>query len=145
MSSLTRRFSLARGAFDVLRQQFVVEGFADIAGPEGARGLVEDGEDAGVVRVLGRVRVGGEPSAEGGDGLPGDGQVLEVGLGFPQPSLQFGDLCPEVVGQGPGGVLLDAERVEQGPDVHVVTVCGSRQVGVFAPVSRRAMTWVIAQ
>ncbi|MGX1027422.1 hypothetical protein RKD37_002624 [Streptomyces ambofaciens] len=71
--------------------------------------------------------------------------MFEVGLGFPQSSLQFGDLCAEAVGHGPGGFLLDAERVEEGLDVHAVTVCGSRQVGVLAPVSRRAMTWVIAQ
>lgn len=93
----------------------------------------------------GRDRVGGEPFADGGDGLPGDRQTLEVGLGFPQPSVQFSDLCAEVVGQGPGGVLLDVECVEQGLDVHEGTGCGSRQVGVFEPVSRRAMTWVIAQ
>ncbi|MFJ3640110.1 hypothetical protein ACIPRD_10190 [Streptomyces sp. NPDC090108] len=58
-----------------------------------------------------------------------------MGLDFPQPSLQFSDLCAEVVGHGPGGVRLDAERVEQGLNVHAVTVCGSRQAGVFAPVS----------
>lgn len=90
-------------------------------------------------------RVGGEPFAQGGDGLAGDGQVFEAGLGFPQPGLQCGDLRAEVVGQGPGGVLLDAERVEHGLDVHALTVCGSRQVGAFALVRRRAMTWVIAQ
>lgn len=59
--------------------------------------------------------------------------------------LQFADLGAEVVGQGPGGVLLDAERVEQGLEVHALTACASRQVGVFAPVRRRAMAWVIAQ
>lgn len=71
--------------------------------------------------------------------------MFEVGLGLPQPGLEFVDLGAEVVGHGPGGVLLDVERVEQGLDVHAVTACGSRQVGVFAPVRRRAMTWVIAQ
>lgn len=71
--------------------------------------------------------------------------MFELGLGFPQPSLQFGDLCAEAVGQGPGGVLLDLERVEQGLDVHGLTGFESRQVGVFAPVSRRVMTWVVAQ
>ncbi|MGW2768834.1 hypothetical protein [Streptomyces sp. NPDC001275] len=63
---LDQAFQLGAGALDVLRQQIVVEGFADIAGPEGAGGLVEDGEDTGVVRVLGQVgrgRVGGEPFA----------------------------------------------------------------------------------
>ena len=55
------------------------------------------------------------------------------------------DLGAEVLGQGPGGVFLDVQRVEQGLDVHAVTACGSRQVGVFAPVRRRTMTWVIAQ
>lgn len=63
-----------------------------------------------------------------------------MGLGFPQPGLQFVDPGAEVVGQGPCGVLLDAERVEQGLEVHAVTVCGSRQVGVFSPVSLRIMT-----
>jgi hypothetical protein len=89
--------------------------------------------------------VGREPFAEGGDGFPGGRQVCEVGLGFAQPGLKFGDLCAEVLGQGTGGVFLDAECVEQGLDVHAVTGCGSRQVGVFVPVSRPAMTWVIAQ
>ncbi|WP_173675184.1 hypothetical protein [Streptomyces sp. fd1-xmd] len=71
--------------------------------------------------------------------------MFEVGLGLPQAVLQFADPVAEVVGQGPGGFLLDAERIEQGLDVHTATACGSRQVGVFAPVRRRAMTWVIAQ
>ncbi|MET7495026.1 hypothetical protein [Streptomyces sp900116325] len=71
--------------------------------------------------------------------------MFEADLGLPQPVLQCVDLGAEVVGQGPGSVLLDTERVEQGLDVHAATVCGSRQVGVFAPVSWRAMTWVIAQ
>ncbi|WP_369777031.1 hypothetical protein [Streptomyces sp. R33] len=47
--------------------------------------------------------------------------MFEVGLGFPQPGLQFGDLGAEVVGQDPGGVFLDAERVDQGLNVHAVT------------------------
>lgn len=72
-------------------------------------------------------------------------RCFELGLGFPQSGLQFGDLCAQVVGRGPGDVLLDAERVEQGLDVHAAAACGSRQGGVFTPVSRRAMTWLIAQ
>lgn len=68
-----------------------------------------------------------------------------MGFGLPQLALEFGDPGADVVGQGPGGVFLDAERVEQGLDVHAVAACGSRQVGVFTPVSRRAMTWVMAQ
>ncbi|MCX5232785.1 hypothetical protein OHA35_40910 [Streptomyces sp. NBC_00233] len=71
--------------------------------------------------------------------------MFEVDLGLPQPVVQSVDLGAEVVGQGPGSVLLAAERVEQGLHVDTATVCGSRQVRVFAPVSRRAMTWVIAQ
>ncbi|WP_431982172.1 hypothetical protein [Streptomyces qinglanensis] len=59
--------------------------------------------------------------------------------------MQFFDLGAEVVGHGPGGVLLKAERVEEGLNVHAATACGPRQVGVFALVRRRAMTWVIAQ
>ncbi|KUO07322.1 hypothetical protein AQJ58_35180 [Streptomyces sp. DSM 15324] len=59
-------FQLGAGAIDVLRQRFVVEGFVDITGPEGAGDLVEDGEDAG-----------GSPGARAGrarrSGL-GDGQ-----------------------------------------------------------------------
>lgn len=35
-------FQLGAGAIDVLRQRFVVEGFADITGPEGAGDLVEE-------------------------------------------------------------------------------------------------------
>jgi hypothetical protein len=42
------------------------------------------------------------------------------------------------------GVLLDVERFERRLDVHALTVCESRQVGV-APVRRWTMTWVIAQ
>ncbi|MEU2353527.1 hypothetical protein [Streptomyces misionensis] len=112
---LDQAFQLGAGAFDVLRQRFVIEGFADAAGSEGAGGFVEDGEDAGVVRVLGQVRrvgLDGNPVGEGRDGLPGDRQVFEVGLGFPQPGLQSLDLGADVVGQCPGGILLLAERVE---------------------------------
>lgn len=94
---------------------------------------------------VGRGGLGGKPVSESGDGLPGDRQVLEVGLGLPQPALQFGDLSSQVVGQGPGSVFLDVECLEQGLDVHAFTACSSRQVGAFASVSRRAMTWVIAQ
>ncbi|MGI5466199.1 hypothetical protein [Streptomyces sp. CA-132043] len=57
--------------------------------------------------------------------------------------LQSAGLCAEVVGLGPGGAFLEAKRVEQGLDVHAVTACGSRQVGAFAPVRRRIMTWGI--
>jgi hypothetical protein len=121
---------------------------ADVASPEGAGGLVEDGEDAGVVRVLGQVwrgRLDREAVSESSDGLPGDREVLEMGLSLPQSALQFVDLRAEFVGQGPGGVFLEVERVEQGLDVHAVTASASRQVGVLAPVRRRTMTWVIAQ
>jgi len=100
----------------------------------------------GVVRVPGQARrEGREPVGEAGDGLAGDREVLQVHLGLPQPGLQVVDLCAEVVGQGPGGVFLEVQGVEQGLDVHAVTACASRQVGAFAPVSRRVMTWVIAQ
>ncbi|MFF4829383.1 hypothetical protein ACFY20_42070 [Streptomyces sp. NPDC001312] len=56
----------------------MAEGFGDVTGPEGAGGLVEDGEDAGVVRVLGQVErggLGGDPVGKSGDGLPGDRQM----------------------------------------------------------------------
>lgn len=88
-------------------------------------------------------RGGGESVGEAGDGLAGDREVLEVGLGLPQPGLQVVDLCAEVVGQGPGGVFLEVQGVEQGPEVHAGAACGSRQVGAFAPVRRRVMTWVM--
>lgn len=62
--------------------------------------------------------------------LPADREVFEVGLGLPQPGGQFADLGAEAVGHGAGSVLRDAERVEQGLDVHAVTVCGSGQLGL---------------
>ncbi|MFF5897107.1 hypothetical protein ACFY8O_14400 [Streptomyces argenteolus] len=68
-----------------------------------------------------------------------------MSLGLLQLVPQFLDLRAEVIGQGPGGVLLDVERFEQGLDAHAFTVCRSRQVGVFATVRRRIMTRVIAQ
>ncbi len=78
---LDQAFELGAGAFDVLRQQFVVEGFAHVPGPKWSGRVVEDTEDAGVVRVLGQVRWDGrEPVGEGGDGLPRDREVFEVGL-----------------------------------------------------------------
>ncbi|MEU4588650.1 hypothetical protein AB0F92_42565 [Kitasatospora aureofaciens] len=40
--------------------------------------------------------------------------MFELGLGVPQSALQFLDLAAEVVGQGPGGVFLEVERVEEG-------------------------------
>ncbi|MEU0206394.1 hypothetical protein [Streptomyces canus] len=87
---------------------------------------------------------GREPVGEAGDGLAGDREVLQMGRGLPQPGLQVVDLCAEVLGQGPGGVCLEVQGVEQGLDVHAAA-CASRQVGAFAPVRRRVMTWVIAQ
>ncbi|MFE1754137.1 hypothetical protein [Streptomyces anandii] len=48
--------------------------------------------------------------------------------------MQFGVLSAEVVGQGPGGFLLDAEGIEQGLEVHAAAVCGPRQAGAFALV-----------
>lgn len=96
--------------------------------------------------MLGQLRRDGrEPVGEAGDGLAGDREVLQVGLGLPQPGLQVVDLCAEFVGHGPGGVFLEVQGVEQGPEAHAGTACGSRQVGAFAPVRRRVMTWVIAQ
>uniref|UniRef100_A0AAU3IB81 Uncharacterized protein n=1 Tax=Streptomyces sp. NBC_01393 TaxID=2903851 RepID=A0AAU3IB81_9ACTN len=71
--------------------------------------------------------------------------MLEVCLGLPQPGLQVVDLRAEVVGQRPGGVFLEVQGIEQRPDVHAATACAARQVGAFAPVRRRVMTWVIAQ
>ncbi len=65
-------------------------------------------------------------------------------LGLPQPGLQVVDLCAEAVGQGLGGVFLEVQGVEQGPDVHAAA-CSARQVGAFVPVRRRVMAWVIAQ
>lgn len=53
-AELDQAFQLGAGAFDVLRQQFVVGGSADITGLQGAGDFVEDGEDTGVVRVVGR-------------------------------------------------------------------------------------------
>ncbi|MEV6319411.1 hypothetical protein AB0M26_30780, partial [Streptomyces sp. NPDC051776] len=35
-------------------------------------------------------------------------------LGLPQPGLQAVDLGAEVVGQGPGGVFLKVQGIEQG-------------------------------
>lgn len=81
--------------------------------------MVEDGEDAAVVRALGQVRRDGrEPVGEAGDGLASDREVLQVRLGLPQTGLQAVDLCAEVVGQGPGGVFLEIQGIERGPDVH---------------------------
>ncbi|MFF1261642.1 hypothetical protein ACFVZT_33080 [Streptomyces sp. NPDC058321] len=65
----------------------------------------------------------------------------EVPLGLPQPRLQVVDLRANVVGQGPGGVLLQVQRLQEGTDVHAC----SRQVEVFAPVRRRIMTLDVAQ
>lgn len=99
--------------------------------------MVEGGENAGVVRVLGQVWCGsGKPVGEAGDGGAGDREMLQMGLGLPQPVLQAVDLFTEVVGQGPGGLLLQLQGFEQRLDVHAATTCASRQVGVFAPVSR---------
>ncbi|MEV7406139.1 hypothetical protein AB0N93_37970 [Streptomyces sp. NPDC091267] len=126
----------------------MAEALADFTGPEGFGGLVEDGDDAGAVRAfgpVGRRGLGREPVSESGDGLPGDREVFEMGLGLPQSALQFLDLRVEAVGQGSSGVLLDVECFEQGLDAHMVTAHWSRQVGVFALLRRRIMTWVIAR
>lgn len=95
--------------------------------------------------MLGQFRCGGgDPVGEAGDGLAGDREVFEVCLGLPQPALQAVDLSAQVVGLGPGGFLLDVQCLEERLDVHAATAA-SRQVGMFAPVRRRTITWVIAQ
>jgi hypothetical protein len=66
-------------------------------------------------------------------------------LSLPQPGLQVFDLCAEVVGQCLGGIFLKVQGFEQGLDVHAAASWAVRQVGAFAPVRRRAMTWVIAE
>ena len=63
----------------------------------------------------------------------------------PELGLQGVDLGAEIVGQGPGGVFLEVECLEEGVEVHAPATRGSRQVSVFASVRRRAMTWVMAQ
>ncbi|GAA0291159.1 hypothetical protein GCM10010302_32150 [Streptomyces polychromogenes] len=59
----------------------------------GTFGDDEGSEDARVLRVLGQVRTGGrEPVDEGGEGLPGNRQAFEAGLGFPQSTVRLFDL-----------------------------------------------------
>jgi hypothetical protein len=55
-------FQLGPGAFDVLRQHVVAESLADVLGPQEVGRVVEDSEDAWLVRVFGQLRRGcGEP------------------------------------------------------------------------------------
>lgn len=86
----------------------------------------------------------GEPVGEVGDGLAGDREALKACLGLPQPGPQVVDLRAKVDGQGPGGVLLEVQCLQEGANVHALTA-SSRQVEVFAPVRRRIMTWDFAQ
>ncbi|MEU1306779.1 MULTISPECIES: hypothetical protein [Streptomyces] len=73
------------GAFDVFRQELEVEGLADVSGPQRTGGVVEDGEDARVVRVLRQLqtscwvdRLGRDSVGEAGDGRAGDGEVFQT-------------------------------------------------------------------
>lgn len=71
--------------------------------------------------------------------------MFQTQFGLVELGLQGVDLGAETVGQGPGGVFLKVECLEEGVEVHAPVTCGSRQVSVFVSVSRRAMTWVMAQ
>lgn len=127
--SSTRRISLARVRFDVLRQEFVAEGFADVTGPEGAGGRVEDGEDLGVVRCSGRSGgAAGSRFSEAGDGLQDDREVFEAGLSLPQAAVQFGDLSAKVVGQGPCGFPSRTHPVNRHPPEDILRVSDTPSV-----------------
>ncbi|GHB77105.1 hypothetical protein GCM10010377_79310 [Streptomyces viridiviolaceus] len=56
----------------------MAEGFTDVPGPQRSGHIVEDAEDAGVVRVLGQVRWGSRKPV--GETLPCDREVFEVCL-----------------------------------------------------------------
>ncbi|WP_455356668.1 hypothetical protein [Streptomyces sp. SYSU K217416] len=114
--------------------------------------MVEDGEDARVVRVLGQLqafdRVGcldWDAVGEAGHGRAGDGEVFQMQFDLAELVVQGVDLGAEIIGQGPGGVFLKAECLKERVQVHATLTCGSRQVSVVVSVSRRAMTWVMAQ
>lgn len=100
---LNRALELGSDALDVLGWEFVAEGLADNFGPQWFGGLIEHGEDAGVVPMLEQFRRG----------------------------------CA-------GGSLLDVQCLKERLDVHAAAAASCR-VGMFAPVRRRTIGWVMAQ
>lgn len=71
--------------------------------------------------------------------------MFQTWFGLTELGLQGVDLGAEIVGQGPGCVFLKVECLEERVQVHAPATRGSRQVGVFVSVSRRAISWVMAQ
>lgn len=143
---LDQAFQLGAGAFDVLRQQLVAESLADVPRPLWSGRVVEGVEDAGVVRVLGQVRWGsGKPVGEAGDGGAGDREMLQMGLGLPQPVLQAVDLFTEVMRPEPGQLVpaVPGRRARAGCSC-CDRLCLAPGGGVRAG-GKRVMTWVMAQ
>lgn len=105
----------------MFRQEREVEGLAEVASPQWAGGAVEDGEDARVVRMFGQLQpscwagcLGRDSVGKAGDGLAGDGEVFQTQFGLTELGLKGVDLGAEIVGQGPGGVLLKVKSLEEG-------------------------------
>lgn len=82
--SLTSRFNLARTPSTFFGSSSWPRASQTSLTRSGPVALVEGGEGAGVVRVIGQVRRDGrEPVGKVGDGLAGDREVLHVHLGLP--------------------------------------------------------------
>ncbi|MFD8133655.1 hypothetical protein [Streptomyces mirabilis] len=97
---------------------------ADVAGPQWACGVVEDGEDAWVVRVLGQLQTSCRTDCldrgSGGEAdhvRARDGEVFQMQFGPAELGLQGVDPGAEIVDQGPGGVFLKVECLEKGVQV----------------------------
>lgn len=69
---------------------------------------------------------------------------MQMQFGLAELGLQGVDLGAEIVGQAVRR-LPEGRVPGGGVQVHVPATRGSRRVSVFMPVSRRAMTWAMAQ
>jgi hypothetical protein len=81
---------------------------------------------------------------EGEHCLPRDPQMLRLLVQFAQSAGQFVDVRADLFGLGCDGLLACRDLVQR-LSQHLRPGHASRQLGVLVPVSRRAITSVIAQ
>lgn len=137
----------------VLGSDRQVQGHAEVTGPEGTAKVGECSQDLLVGGVLGERRRGPGRgvgrrgvvlAGEGQEGLSGDLQVADRLADLAEPGSKPVDAGLDVAGLACECLLAGVDPVQQVP-ARVRRGHAARQEGTEVPVSRRAITSVIAQ